>query len=283
MAGDKKFFRFLRGELNGYYLNAVSYFINFWMDKNILPFLTYAKNVQMEIDSENVNENITTEDLINIAKFAGITQLLTFSNLYNNIIYMTQSHKEGGVEHAESGLYEKAIEAFRFYPGLAEEINQLANEARQSTLIQDGAEILGYIPEGTELYDRDGNFHPELILSSPPVDKAYTNYYGQKYLQLEENYSVVVTVPKELIYKSFLIIQRLRYNGSSILTFIELTELIVGEFIKINNVAGREAHVIAYYSEQQDAETQYKTIKKALWEGLVEKFFPQIALSETLR
>ena len=465
----KKFFRHLRGELNGYYLQSVSYFINNWTDDNYNKLFAYFKNMQFRMDSANELENISSEDLRNLAKFAGVTQLLTRKTLATNLLRMTNSHELNGIEYSERGLWDRENEIFKFFhiiqdftsdildwasvnqrmslvphdrtvlgylyygeqhydssgnfiessvhefPPLdstpyieyfgqmfmvmfhsdadsseeqavydnwlladggtplgyiygesllwdengdidtsqihenppedstvpytewygqnyaifyaygyanrnahdymlmteshisengqyserglldmatriftfyniasdySDDIVDVATSDLQMSMVPEGQAVLGYIAEGTVMYDTDGVFHPERLLSEPPATGAYVEYYGDKFLQLGENYIVSSNAPDRLIYEMLVLIQKIHYQGASVKTFAEMTNILVGDFVKLGSQTRHTRYVEWSYVNDETVETTNRTIKLTLWRSLVEQFFQQIVLTE---
>jgi hypothetical protein len=228
---DKKFFRFLRGELNGFWLQSISYFINDWIKEHILPLFTYWKKMQFTLSGDTEYDNISSSDLKGIAQFAGVLQLLTSTNLANNMFRMTESHlNDDGVERSERGLWDKENEVFEFFhedvdvkdyfqffhtneTETSDIVNE-ANSALQSSLVPTGQNVVGYIPEGIDMYDSDGKFISSNVLTEAPSDMAYSEYYGGNFLQLTENEILKRTNPDNA----------LRMTESNIVDGIEYSE-----------------------------------------------------------
>lgn len=279
----KKFFRWLRGELNGYYLNKIAYFVNDWVEDYISPVLAYFLKMQFRSDSDEQYGNINNSDIKGIAKFAGITQLITKGIIRDNVMYFTSSHKVGNEEQSFSGLFNKAISDFSFgYKDKRSDINSFATEELQTSLVEEGAEILGYIPEDAEVYDIDGNFNKDAVLPVPPEGKAYVPFYGLKYLQLQENLIVNYTIPIEQIYDALVAIQNIRRNGATIYTFFELTRIFGIEFIKIEKFVSHGLYIEVMYSNLS-VEVQNRQMKQMLWEYVIKQFFPQFQLTNVTK
>ena len=77
------------------------------------------------------------------------------------------------------------------------EITSIASAINQATLVPEGQPILGYIAEGEDVFDEFGYVDENLLLSVPPVDKAYVPYYGKKFLHFA--YSPFFLLFKSLI------------------------------------------------------------------------------------
>lgn len=193
---SKAFFRFLRGELNGYYLNRINDTMNSF-SSDIKKFLSEFKTQQFEYGK------ISNETMYNIGKFASIFLLRLKSAETLTALYMTDSHIVDGCEFSERGLYKIADEVFEFFhteddsgayyifvhttqEEYTDDINTLATARNRSSLVGDEP-VLGYISSSeTDLFDAEGNIKSEKILSTPPADEAYADYYGNNFLYLSE-------------------------------------------------------------------------------------------------
>ena len=103
----------------------------------------------------------------------------------------------------------------------------------RASFIPEGQPIIGYIPRSAIAYDQIGNIILEEVLSSPPVDEPYIPYYGEKFLVLSD---VGTPDPIKMLVRPFTMyvetVQKVRRNGPSIRLLCELTEGMVGDFVK---------------------------------------------------
>ena len=167
---SKAFFRFLRGELNGYYLNRINDTMNSF-SSDIKKFLSEFKAQQFEYGK------ISNETMYNIGKFASIFLLRLKSAETLTALYMTDSHIVDGYEFSERGLYKIADEVFEFFhteddsgayyvfvhttqEEYTDDINTLATSRNRSSLVGNES-VLGYIASSeTDLFDDEGNIKP---------------------------------------------------------------------------------------------------------------------------
>lgn len=193
----KAFFRWLRGELNGYYITNINGAVND-STKDVKKFLSEFKAQQFETGK------IRDSDLYGLGKFAGIflPRLSRAESLAS--LRMTESFVKDGFEFSERGLFNTELENFSFFHTQDDttvyfffvrtnqdtynnDINTLATNLNRSSLVGNSDTVLGYISsEETDLFDEIGNVKPEKVLSAPPSGVAYSEYYGDEFLLLSE-------------------------------------------------------------------------------------------------
>ena len=194
---SKAFFRFLRGELNGFYIQNINQSANEYT-KDIKKFLSEFKSQQF------VYGKIDDKSLYGLGTFAGIflPRMLRYEALSS--LRMTESHIENGFECSERGLFDTNLEFFHFFhcaddtvaffffirtnqDSYNNDINTQATNLSRTSLVGNSDTVLGYISsEETDLFDEDGNVKPEKVLSTPPAGVAYSEYYGDEFLMLSE-------------------------------------------------------------------------------------------------
>lgn len=193
---SKAFFRFLRGEINGFYLNSIHNVFNKYTE-NIKAFFEFFNKQQF------AEGKIDVEYLYGLGQFAGIflPRLQREDSLSS--LRMAESFKVLDIEFSERGLFNTKIEQFQFYnlndttfavfafvrtnqDGYGTDINTESNSFSRSSLV--GNETpLGYISATeTDLFDSYGNIKKDKILSTPPVNSPYVEYYGDNFLFLSE-------------------------------------------------------------------------------------------------
>lgn len=216
----KAFFRWLRGELNGFYLTNINNALN-ETSKDIKDFLSEFKAQQFE------HGKITDKNLYGLGKFAGIflprlTEVESITSLR-----MADSHIENGTEYSERGLFNTEQENFSFF--LAEDvddINKLATPTLRSSMVGDEAPI-GYISsEETNLLDDNGLVRREKVLSTPPTGVAYSEYYGDEFMLLSEATTTYTNLAPALYMELFKALQWIRYNGVSIKSLARVISVI---------------------------------------------------------
>lgn len=192
----KQFFRFLRGELNGYYIKNIHGVLNTYTE-DMKNFLVDFKKQQFETDK------IRAEDLYGLGNFAGVFLPRLSRSESQTSLRMTESHVEDDFEFSERGLFNTNLEIFSFFHCKNDtrnyflfvrttsdiqttDINSEATSLNRSSLVGDEVP-LGYISsEETDLFDEEGNVKPEKVLSVPPEGVAYVEFYGNEFLMLSE-------------------------------------------------------------------------------------------------
>lgn len=193
---SKALFRFLRGELNGYYVTRLNDLLNA-STKDIKTFFCDFQAQQFELGK------ISLETLYNLGKFASIFLLRLKSAETMTALYLTDSHIVDGYEFSERGLYNVPLEQFEFFhteddsgayfvfvrttqEQYEDDIDTLTDYRKRAVMVGDVA-VQGYISsEATDIFDSVGNVKPEFILANPPSGVAYADYFGNNFLYLSE-------------------------------------------------------------------------------------------------
>lgn len=274
---SKALFRFLRGELNGYYITNIHNAMNEYA-KDIMRFL-------YDFDKQQFNlASMSRETLYNLGKFAGIWLPRRPTSEVRTSPYMTEGHIVDGEEFSERGLFNTETEYFDFvhtdesitYP----DINDLASEVQRSTFIGD-EEVQGYIAEGeTDVIDDNGNVRPEKVLEVPPLNKAYSDYYGNKFLFLSENQLTWENVSPPLFIELFKAMQWVRYNGESIGALARIIEALCPELVKIVSVTTGTDNIYVTYRYDSSVIITSKESRLALLQYIVDMKFKQVVLVE---
>jgi hypothetical protein len=193
---SKALFRFLRGELNGYYVTRLNDLLNA-STKDIKTFFCDFQAQQFELGK------ISLDTLYNLGKFASIFLLRLKSAETMTALYLTDSFIKDGYEFSERGLYNVPLEQFEFFhteddsgayfvfvrttqEQYEDDIDTLTDYRKRATMVGDVA-VQGYISsEATDIFDSVGNVKPEFILATPPSGVAYSEFYGDNFLYLSE-------------------------------------------------------------------------------------------------
>ena len=277
---SKAFFRFLRGELNGFYLKSIYNTLN-ESTKNTKAFLMDFNNTQFK------EGMIDVTTLLNIGKFAGVFPLNLVQTESLTSLKMSDSKEVDGFEYSERGLYNTIQEVFNYYHLTQEsdDINTLATEEERSSLVGE-EEVIGYIAEDEiDILDDQGKVRPEKILYKVPEGKAYSEFYGNKFLFLSEGEEVYSKTSNEIFLDLYKALQYIRYNGISLKSFVGLVTLICPHgLIKIKNikVSVDTTHFNVYYNYNAEVNVTYKAQRKALLEVLVAEKFKQVVLVENM-
>ena len=277
---SKAFFRFLRGELNGFYLKSIYNTLN-ESTKHTKAFLMDFNNMQFK------KGMIDDTTLLNIGKFAGVFPLNLVQTESLTSLKMSDSKEVDGFEYSERGLYNTIQEVFNYYHLTQEsdDINTLATEEERSSLVGE-EEVVGYIAEDeTDVLDSQGKIRPEKILYEVPEGKAYSEFYGDQFLFLSEGEEVYSKTSNEIFLDLYKALQYIRYNSVSLKSLAQLVTLICPQdLVKIDHieVAVDKTHFNAYYNYNAEVNVTYKAQRKALLEVLVAEKFKQVVLVENM-
>ena len=287
----KAFFRFIRGELNGFYLRHLHNLNNDFKTANeTKSFLSYFKNMQFKtFDEVTGNEEpINTTMLQQIGVIAGVFTPYVLQESLSGVIRFTESHIIKDKEYSERGLYNIEEEKFNFIRTdeneYSTDINTAATSADRSSLVEEGRMPVGYFPEGVYVIDDDGNLDYSKLLSSPRPNHADAPFYGDNFLFLAENYPVLGATDNITMLKVIEAEQWVRYNGVSIHSLTEFAKILCEGFLFIVSINWDSlyAHGIINYGLDIEYEAPQKLLKQNLFKFLVQKKFEQITFNEVL-
>ena len=302
----KRFFRFLRGELNGYYLQKINEMLNgnaqgaetFLSEFSRMVFKTPAQVTGSEYP-------IPSDILDGISTIAGVFPPRVSRDTLQGSIRFTVSHKEQGEELSDEGLFNLSSDLFEFPLSLDESLytnegegrNTQATPVLKSSLVESGAEILGFFREGDDVIKDDGTVdESHLIIPDVPYEswlswsdskseeerKCYYPYYGKRYLYLSEE----APVTAEIGYDSFLEVvkamQYIRYNGTSIKSLCSLASILCPSYVFILGIEWNKGnnYGIVYYGIDQEWEAEDKLLRTEVLKVVVTMKFKQLVLSE---
>ena len=277
---SKALFRFLRGELNGFYITNLHNTLNVYSE-DIKRFLIDFQNQQFELG------RISDKTLYNLGRFASIFLPLRPTAESRSSVYMTDSHVVEGEEFSERGLFNTGREVFNFEhtdPSITSpDINTLATDRERSSLVGDEA-VQGYISQNeTDVLDNDGKVVPEKVLPEPPEDVAYSDFFGNQFLFLAEGERTYEKIPPQLFIEFFKALQWIRYNGDSISSLVRIFELVCPEgLVKISSleVSSDGNAIYLYYIYDSLSSVTDKESRLALLEYIINLKFKQILLVE---
>ncbi len=281
----KKLFRFLRGELNGFYIKNISYCLNN-VTKDIESLFNYFWLMQFKNPTDvTVNElPISEQDLLGIGRFAGIFMPTVTADSISGSIRLSNPKIVGGINYSERGLFERFKENWTYFRTnqniYTDDISTLATRDRQAGFVPEGQPILGYIEEGVNMFDENGYIIESLILPSPPVGKAYSPYYGEKFMHLAE----VFTILQELGYETYMLLftnmQYIMYNGANIRSFLRLTELLVSDYVEDITIEADTNRYIVKYTLKYDTELDDRVKRLFAWQYIVKQTYKLFVLQE---
>lgn len=278
----KSFFRFLTAEYNGYWVRKYNYAPEDTLS-DVKELLCYMRHMVFKNPDEEINTGevaIRENDLRGIGKIAGLfTPYISAESNLGSLV-MTGSNVVNGTERSERGLFNMNKEAFDFYrtdtDNYPTDLTTLATERLRASLVPDGAPILGYIAEGTQVFTADGQVIESAILPSPPAGKAYWPYYGKQYLFLAETFMIETFLDSDTYKKLVESFQRIRYNGPSIAELVYLTEVILEDYVYDIRFAGYSNSVKMSYKRNEMSSLAGKVKRFYIWSLLLSMKFKQI-------
>ena len=271
----KAFFRWLRGELNGFYVTNINGALN-ESTKGIKDFLSEFKAQQFE------KGKISNKNLYGLGKFAGIFLPRVSKTESSASFRMTESFVVDGFECSERGLFNIAVENFSFFPE-TDDINLLAEPSQRSSMVGDET-LIGYISsEETGVLDDNVHVRREKISATPPEGVAYSDYYGDQFMFLSEAETTYENLKPSLYMELFKALQWIRYNGVSIKSLGRIASLICPDgLVKLGRVetASDGKHWNVYYDYDDTVDVPLKQQRLNLLEFIVNLKFVQVSLVE---
>jgi hypothetical protein len=277
---SKALFRFLRGELNGFYITNLHNLLNV-VSEDIKSFLIDFYNMQLDVLSMPI------QTIYNIGTFAGVYLLRLSTGEAYGAMRMSESHVVNSQERSERGLLERDSESFVFEHTAQDEyeddINTLATSDKRSSLVGD-EQVQGYISsDASDVIDEEGNVNPAVILSEPPSDVAYSEFYGNKFLFLAENTSILKEISPELLIELIKVMQYIRYNGVNLTSFLRMVSVLCPDgLVRIKSISKVESAPAfeVDYTLDMEAETDRPQQRVSMLEYLTLIKFPQFILME---
>lgn len=274
----KALFRYLRGEINGFYLTSLHNSLNTFT-QDVKDFLISYRKMQFNI------QTMDAQTIYNLGKFASIFTPRTPRSEASTSLYMTDSNIVDGVEFSERGLYDTENEHFDFEHTdesiTSPDINTLASTTKRSSLVGD-ATALGYISESeTNVLSDDGSVRSDKLLSEPPADEGYSDFFGNKFLFLADGTVTYENISVSIFYELFKVEQWIRYNGSALKSFVKLIELICPNgLVKIQSLAVADSgdHINIYYVYDDTVDVSDKVQRMSLLSYVANLKFKQYNL-----
>lgn len=273
---SKALFRWLRGELNGYYINNINQSWN--------EYTSYIRNFFRERSSMQFeHDKIDNKDLQGLGKFAGIFLPRITVTESRASLRMTEGELNAQNEEiSESGLYNSEEEKFDFSKREeAGDINNYATTELRSSLV--GTEsAIGYISsEEEDVLDEEGFVKDSAVSSTPPADVAYTEFYGNQFLFLSEAELTFETPEKKLFIELFKAMQYIRYNGESLQSLCRLISILCPDgLVKINRLQTVANKFYMFYTFDDEVDIDHKQQRLSLLLYIISIKFPQIIASE---
>lgn len=283
----KAFFRFLRGELNGFYLQKLNEVNNVYSE-SVKSFLSYFARMQFKTEDE-LEEGETAIDnamIKGIGITAGAFPPYVMQESLSSALRFTGSHIVNGKEYSERGLYNIEGQAFNFVRTDEQEydtdINTLSSSSDRSSLVEKDRVPVGYFPEGENVIRDDGSLDYSKLMSSPRPNHADAPFYGDNFLYLSENYPVLAITDMKVMLYVIEAMQWVRYNGMNVASLAQFAKIICPNFLFILDIdwSNLYAHGVVEYGIDEEYEAEDKLLKESLFKFLVGKKFSQLAFSQ---
>lgn len=257
----KRPFRYFRGEFaNGKYLYSLVICPNFAI-QGVLDELVYQTLFQWKLEDEITAGEmaIRDEDIINIAKIAGLFQPRSYGRTSTGSTYFTPSHIVNDKERSERGLMDMVTESFRFVREEYDDYdNDIVNEASGNLrmgLVPEGTEPAGFVPYDKNLFTDEGEVILENLLPEPPADGTpYVTYYGDKFLIHEEFFNKETPLPIDIFKLLFECLQRIRYNGPTVAEFLEAARILGAGYVYDIEIVPHSAYFTVYYRTNESVD-----------------------------
>ena len=283
----KAFFRFLRGELNGFYVQKLNAVSNLFSD-SIKAFLSHFANMQFVTEAEAKDGEVPIDNAMikGIGVIAGAFPPYVMQESLSDALRFTGSHIVNGKEYSERGLYNVEGRAFNFIRTDEQEytsdINTQATSAERSSLVEADREPIGYFPEGETVIRDDGSIDYSKLMSSPRPNHADAPFYGDIFLYLSETYPVLGITDMQVMLYVIKAMQWVRYNGMNIASLTEFAKIICPDFLFIIDIDWTTlyAHGVVEYGIDEEYETSDKLFRENIFKALAQKKFSQLAFSQ---
>lgn len=284
---SKAFFRFLRGELNGFYITNLHNILNICTEE-MKKFIIHFNSQQFE------HGKIDKDYLYGLGKFAGIFIPRIPLSEIRSTVHFTESDVVDGHEYSERGLYLPDDERFRFEMETQNEeglpdINTLATPNQRSSLVGDerpkgyiSSEYADPVTGNTNPVDDEGYVKPDAILAEPPANVAYSEFYGDEFLFLSEAERTYLPISYAIFLELFKAIQWIRYNGMSVASLARITELLCPQGLVIINsitTSNDGNSWILDCTADYDVDINLKQDRIEMWKYILRIKFPQVEVT----
>lgn len=302
----KKFFRFLRGELNGYYLQKINEMLNKGMQDNEKFLADFRRMVFKTSEQVGAGEYpIPSAMLRGLGIFAGIFPPWVSQDSLTGSLRFATSHKVQGNEVSDEGLFEISTEAFQFprsynpvlFTDEGKGRNAFATNSLRASLVEKGAEILGFFKEGDKVIKDDGSLDMSLlIIPTVPYDqwlswsdeqseaeqKVYCPFYGKQYLYLAEESPVISRTGDDVFLELVKAMQYVRYNGASVKSLCAFAHVMCPSYLFITGIKWNNNHNygIVNYGIDEDYEATDKLLRTEVFKLITKMKFKQYVFNE---
>lgn len=315
----KQIFRHLMGEYNGEILKAMCYYHNMAMDE-LIDIFYYWATVQWLPPGKGTSEatEILKRDAVGIAHTAGM-----FSPVVRST-FMSGSVRFAGESDIEGADSEQSVQAFidgaiRYIANLeGNDISHFAggftkssstssgktlhtftgsNDATQLGIVPSDAEPIGYLVPSetvgetgdtlTLTSNADDTITGQVkLVDTEPESGFYLPYYGPEYAWLDKAVLVQVLLEEhqELFMQLLESLQHIRYNGSGLTDFFNLTQALMGDYLKIVSIEQVDGKPYAFevsftlFDDDESIPVMERNMRQSCWEYFLEKKYPQFML-----
>lgn len=302
----KKFFRFLRGELNGYYLQKINEMLNKGMQDNEEFLADFRRMVFKTFGQVGAGEYpIPSAMLHGLGIFAGVFPPWVSQDSLTGSLRFTTRHKVQGNEVSDEGLFEVSTEAFQFpssyNPALFTDEgkgrNAFVTDSLRASLAEKGAKILGFFKEGDKVIKGDGSLDMSLlIVPTVPYDqwlswsdeqseaeqKVYYPFYGKQYLYLMEESPVIAMTGDDIFLELVKAMQYVRYNGASVKSLCTFAHVMCPSYLFITGIEWNNNYNygIVNYGIDEDYEAEDKLLRTEIFKLITKMKFKQYVFNE---
>jgi hypothetical protein len=282
----KQFFRFFRGELNGFFLYRLLTFLNKAVD-DIKDELVYQANARWKLADETAAGELPMrdEDIFNAGKIAGLFQPRSYGRVALGSLFFTQRYPPEGVSRSERGLLDMVQEGFKFVRLEHEEyptdIMAEASANLRMSHVPEGREPAGYVYLGELIYNNDGSIIWEHVHPEPPEDDTpYAPFYGEEFLVHEEYFDRETPLTVD-VYKLLLeCVMRIRRNGPTTFEFLAVTEILGAGHIYDVEIVPQGVYFVVKYRLNEDIEVLNRARRYAAWQDICKQKFKLFRLEQ---
>lgn len=298
----KQFFRFLRGELNGFYLRALS-LAPVHAGQDMMAFLNRYRRMQWKTyeQCEGSELPIMTEQLHGICTVAGVFPPYAAQESLMGSLRFTNSHIVSGKEYSERGLLDTEKESFTFVRtddrDYVTDINTLARDSMRTSLVEPGAQLLGFFREGDKVIKEDGTVDTSLLYHFDGTEmeqyraaeayfsserKAYSPYYGSKYLFLTEESPIIAMTTDSVLIEILKAAQYVRRNGQSLESLSMFARTLCPDFLFITRIEWSKEHpyALVYYGVDDEYVYEDKLLRTEVFKIVSAMKFKQLVFLE---
>lgn len=316
----KQIFRHLMGEYNGEILKAMCYYHNIALD-DLIDIFYYWATVQWLPPGKGTSEasEIQREDAVGIAHTAGMFSPVVRSAYMSGSVRFADENTDGtDSEQSVQAFIDGAIryiarleghdisyfaggftKSSTSSGGKTEQTFTADNNATQVGMVPADAEPIGYLVPA-ETVDGTGdtmylNENAEdsitgqvMLVDEEPQSGFYLPYYGPEYAWLDK--AVLVQVLLEEHQELFMLLleclQHIRYNGGGMIDFLQMTKILMGDYLKIAAIEQIDGKPYAFqvfyclYEEDESIPAMERLMRFSCWEYFIEKKFPQFKITD---